>query len=101
MKFQADKGKTERQFEVGDLVFLKLQPYIQSSLAPRANQKMAFKFFGPFKILQRIGQVAYKLDLPATSSVHQSSMFRSSSRQWGVSILSHPYYQKLCPVCRF
>jgi hypothetical protein len=37
MKHQADKGRTEHQFEVGDLVFLKLQPYIPSSLAPRAN----------------------------------------------------------------
>jgi hypothetical protein len=27
-------------------VFLKLQPYIQLSLAPRANQKLAYKYFG-------------------------------------------------------
>jgi hypothetical protein len=51
MKNQADKGRTERSFEVGDLVFLKLQPYIQSSLAPRANQKLVFKFFGPFSVV--------------------------------------------------
>jgi hypothetical protein len=36
-KFQADKGRTERVFDIGDWVFLKLQPYVQSSLAPRAN----------------------------------------------------------------
>jgi hypothetical protein len=51
MKNQADKGRTELSFEVGDLVFLKLQPYIQSSLAPRANQKLVFKFFGPFSVV--------------------------------------------------
>jgi hypothetical protein len=28
MKFQADKGRTERSFEVGEWVFLKLQPYV-------------------------------------------------------------------------
>jgi hypothetical protein len=70
MKWQADKNRSERQFSEGDWIFLKLQPYIQSSLAPRANQKLAFKFFGPFKVLQRFGSVAYKLDLPQSSLVH-------------------------------
>lgn len=70
MKKQADKGRSERQFAVGDLVFLKLQPYVQPSLAPRANMKPAFKFFGPYKVLARVGSVAYKLDLPVHSSIH-------------------------------
>jgi hypothetical protein len=68
MKFQADKGRSECQFDVGDIVFLKLQPYIQSSLAPRAN--LAFKFFGPFPVIRWVGVVAYKLGLPTSSSVH-------------------------------
>ncbi|WVZ53030.1 hypothetical protein U9M48_004021 [Paspalum notatum var. saurae] len=70
MKKQADKGHSEREFQVGDLVFLKLQPYVQSSLAPRANQKLAFKFFGPYQILSRVGSVAYKLQLPASAAIH-------------------------------
>jgi ribosomal protein L21E len=45
MKNQADKARAERQFAVGDWVYLKLQPYVQTSLAHRANQKLAFKFF--------------------------------------------------------
>jgi hypothetical protein len=51
-------------------VFLKIQPYVQSSLAPRANQKLTFKFFGPFRVVQGIGAVAYKLELSASSNVH-------------------------------
>lgn len=69
-KCQADKKRSERVFSVGDVVYLKLQPYVQSSLAPRANQKLSFKFFGPFKIVEKIGAVAYKLLLLASSSVH-------------------------------
>lgn len=70
MKVSTDKSRSERSFEVNDWVYLKLQPYIQSSLAPRVNQKLAFRFFGPFKIIQRIGVVAYKLELPRSSQIH-------------------------------
>ena len=63
MKQQADKHRTEREFAVGDKVFLKLQPYIQVSVARRPHQKLAFHYYGPYTILQRVGTVAYKLDL--------------------------------------
>ena len=70
MKVQADKGRSERQFEVGSLVYLKLQPYIQTSVPPRSNQKLAFRFYVPFKILKRIGNIAYHLDLPESCKIH-------------------------------
>ena len=65
MKRQADKHRAERSFEVGDQVFLKLQPYVQTSLAPRSSQKLAFKFFGPYTILARVGW-----ELWLTSSIY-------------------------------
>lgn len=43
---------------------------MQSSLAPRSNQKLAYKFFGPFQIIGKIGAVAYRLALPASSLIH-------------------------------
>jgi hypothetical protein len=52
MKNQVDKKRSQRQIDKGDMVFLKLQPYVQSSLASRANQKLSFKYFVPFKILE-------------------------------------------------
>jgi hypothetical protein len=70
MKRQADKHRGERQFAGGDMVSLKLQPYVQSSVAPHANHKLAFKFFGPYRILERIGKVAYRLQLSDSASVH-------------------------------
>lgn len=70
MKSYADRSRSERQFQEGDSVLLKLQPYAQTSVVNRPFPKLAFKFFGPFTVLKRIGEVAYKLDLPATSSVH-------------------------------
>jgi hypothetical protein len=70
MKRQADKGRSERSFVVGDWVFLKLQPYVQSSVAVRSHRKLAFKFFEPFQIEQNVGPVAYKLQLPVPSKIH-------------------------------
>ena len=68
MKCQADKGRSERVFSAGDKVFLKLQPYVQSSLVRRANNKLSFRFFGPLKIIEKLGSVAYRLELPSSSS---------------------------------
>ncbi|KAK6124204.1 hypothetical protein DH2020_042040 [Rehmannia glutinosa] len=51
MKKLADKHRVERVFNIGDWVYLKLKPYRQLSL-------------------QRIGAVAYKLQLPPTFWIH-------------------------------
>lgn len=70
MKQQYDKNHTPREFQVGDMVYLRLQKYKQHSVAHPVNYKLAPNFFGPFKVLQRIGDVAYKLELPSSDSVH-------------------------------
>ena len=51
-------------------MFLRLQPYIQSSVAPRANHKLSYKYYGPFTIIDKINDVAYKLQLPPQATVH-------------------------------
>ncbi|CAO2200139.1 unnamed protein product [Urochloa humidicola] len=70
MKLQADKHRQEREFTVGDWVYLKLQPYIQQSVMRRTNNKLSFKYFGPYLITQKVGKVAYKLQLPPESKIH-------------------------------
>lgn len=70
MKLQADKRRNERHFEVGDWVYLRLVPYQLQSLAPHSNHKLQPRFFGPYEIVEKIGIVAYKLDLPPGTKVH-------------------------------
>ena len=70
MKIAADTKRRDVQFNVGDLVYLKLRPYRQRSLARRRNEKLSPRYYGPYHIMQRVGEVAYKLELPATSHLH-------------------------------
>jgi Integrase zinc binding domain/Integrase core domain/Chromo (CHRromatin Organisation MOdifier) domain len=71
MKRFADKKRSERTFQEGDWVYLKLQPYRQISIRGKSGtHKLKPKFYGPFEILEKIGAVAYKLNLPAGSLIH-------------------------------
>jgi hypothetical protein len=70
MKSQADKHRSPREFQIGESVYLKAQPYVQTSLAPRSSNKLSFKYFGPFPILDQIGTAAYRLKLPDHCLIH-------------------------------
>ena len=70
MKTYANRNRVERQFQVGEQVLLKLQPYAQSSVANRPFPKLAFKYFGPYSVTEKIGAVAYRLALPADCKIH-------------------------------
>ena len=65
MKNQADKHRSDKQFVIGDLVYLKLQLYRQNSLVHRQFHKLVPRYFGPYKALDKVRAITYKLDLPA------------------------------------
>ncbi|KAL0294180.1 UNVERIFIED_CONTAM: hypothetical protein Sangu_2520300 [Sesamum angustifolium] len=69
MKLYADKKRSKREFEVGDEAFLKLQPYKQTSVALRKPLKLYAKYFGPYKVLEKVGKVAYKLAQPPEAKI--------------------------------
>lgn len=58
------------EYQVGDSVYLKIQPYKMKSLAKRMNQKLSPRYYGPYEVEERVGPLAYKLKLPADSKVH-------------------------------
>lgn len=52
------------------MVYLKLRPFFQRTLTKSFCQKLAAKFYGPFKVLWKIGHVAYRLELPDICRIH-------------------------------
>lgn len=51
MKLYVDKHRTEREFAMGDWVYLKLQPYKQRSMKQRHLGKLSPRYYSPFQIL--------------------------------------------------
>lgn len=70
MKGQADKHRREVEFKKGDVVYLKLRPYRYKSLAKRINEKLSPRYYGPYTIVDKIGRVAYQLQLPESAKIH-------------------------------
>ncbi|KAK2441152.1 hypothetical protein QL285_012481 [Trifolium repens] len=70
MKAVADQRRTPHTFAVGDLVFVKLRPYRQVSVVGRRIHKLSKRYYGPFKLIKAIGEVAFQLELPNTSKIH-------------------------------
>lgn len=66
----ANKHRTDREFQVGDWVYLKLRPHRQVTVRQGAQHKLAAKYYGPFMVESKIGKVAYRLKLPATAAIH-------------------------------
>ncbi|KAD3068234.1 hypothetical protein E3N88_36114 [Mikania micrantha] len=69
-KSYADKRRKPLEFQVGDMVLLKVSPW-KGVIRFGKKGKLAPRYVGPFKVLEIIGKVAYKLDLPQElSNIH-------------------------------
>jgi hypothetical protein len=59
----ADHRRRELSFEVGDFVYLKVSP-MRGLRRFKVRGKLAPRFIGPFEVLEKRGEVAYRLELP-------------------------------------
>ena len=70
-KSYADVRRQPLEFKVGDHVFLKLMPK-RGVVRFSKRGKLSPRFIRPFDILERIGTVAYRLDLPPSmTGIHE------------------------------
>ena len=69
-KSYADRRRTDLEFEIGDMVFVKVSP-LRNVVRFGSVGKLAPRFVGPFPIKERIGRMAYRVELPdRLSGVH-------------------------------
>src|SRR5688572_23084825 len=58
-----DNRRRDLEFEVGDLVYLKVSP-MKGVMRFGKKGKLSPRYIGPYKILKRVGSVAYEVELP-------------------------------------
>ncbi|XP_022852065.1 uncharacterized protein LOC111373722, partial [Olea europaea var. sylvestris] len=86
-KSYADRRRKDLSFNVGDKVFLKVAP-MKGVLRFGKKGKLQPRFIGPFEILQKVGNAAYRIALPPDLSAIHNVFHVSMLRQY-VSDPSH------------
>ena len=68
-KSHANLKRTQKEFQVGEHVFVKVKPR-KSSFKLESSAKLEPRYCGSFEILARVGLVAYQLDLSSNLIIH-------------------------------
>nr|GEY02090.1 hypothetical protein [Tanacetum cinerariifolium] len=79
-KSYVDKILKPLEFKVGDMVFLKVSPW-KGVVHFRKREKLSPRYIRPFKILARVGPVAYMLELPKESKGIHSTFHVSNLKK--------------------
>ncbi|GKE37492.1 putative reverse transcriptase domain-containing protein [Tanacetum coccineum] len=77
-KSYADKRRKPLEFSVSDYVLLKVSPW-KSVVRFGKKGKLSPRFVGPFEIIEKVGPVAYRLDLPEELDVDAKLKFVEES----------------------
>ena len=86
-------------------MLVKLQPYYQVSIHQERFSKLSKRFYGLFKVLRKIGEVAYEIESPQGAKIHNVfhiSVMKKVIGQFMTSLElpkevsnSHPFIQPL------
>ena len=74
-KKYTDQNRREVIFQVGDWVYLKVAAQKGRDRFGKVG-KLATRYIGPYRVMQRVGEVAYQLELPSDMALHHFSMSR-------------------------
>lgn len=90
MKKYADRNITYRQYNVGDMVYLKMQSYRLAASGIKTGLKLATKFYDPYRVLQKFGNSSYKIQLPSDVQVHNVFHISQLKRHLSPNVVPAP-----------
>jgi hypothetical protein len=70
MKQYQDKSRCEVHFAVGDWVWVRLNQQTAVGVTTATPSKLGPMFYGPYRVLQKVGEVSYKVHLPQNARIH-------------------------------
>ena len=71
IKAYADKNRVDKSFNLGEQVLLSTKNLkLENDDRTVARAKLLPKFVGPYKIIELVGKVAYRLELPESTKIH-------------------------------
>jgi hypothetical protein len=81
-----DKHRVNHRFEIEDVVFLTMHPFKPSPWRRGGAERMRPRLIGPFRVIQRAREVAYKLELTAGSQGCNIYHVSCLQRAWGPQV---------------
>jgi hypothetical protein len=77
MKSYQDQKRREVVFQEGDWVWLKLPQRAAVGITAPTHSKLGPKYYGPYQVMQKVGEATYKLNFQAEPEFMMSFMFPS------------------------
>jgi hypothetical protein len=90
MKKYADLKRTEREFSPGNMVYLRRQTFRQHGMGLHQNLKLTTMYYCPFRVLERIGLAAYRIQLPTTVDIHPMLHVSQLKKHIGSKVIRQP-----------
>ena len=69
-KHHYDRSHTPMFLKVGDYALIRLHKGYKIPSTAKVTHKLGQQYVGPFPVLQKVGQLAYRLDVPNTWPIH-------------------------------
>ena len=68
-------------------MYLRFHPYKQASLKNNGVENLKPRYYEPYKVIQKIGEVAYELELPEGSKIHNVFHFSCLKKYIGQKVV--------------